>query len=586
MADDPFLYPTWDVQLGNDKEIWDRLKDEVAKKKGRNEVVAKKLITDFLEHEQAKDNFISRNMYIERGQNDRIKIDVSVAPFIIPKPEYDDFKVKKEKYYNFHVRGIRYNGKVKRVIGGDAIFDKNSITKFISTGTYQSKVNGCPVLKERDTGDQIPFTFDGNNDLIVPTKDVDIVQYEVLRPYFKFLSFVEEAFALDPSRCATEDRMLLIMEHLSRLFVDSKIDISGHPWRRVQLKSNKADTVPYKTLEEQKEEDEEEQRKRKREEQYDLLKIDQLRLELDEELWANPQFRDQRRIMRPSVYDLFEVLNIDRTLSLPVALDALFTKLNRRRRQPNKYDWEPSHFKLYYDTSVDKKVVWESALVNCLHSEDKNAYQRAIVEHIFLNPSLQQDNTAYDQSKLVQQLSELKSKAFESFDNELVQNFATHVRAGSDSNKYLLILNNPWPKTKRLLRKQSERNRYYPEAFVSARFPSIFYPKLDQEHEACNRLRYVRRSLALSREIGKPVISRPRVKAPDAFHTDFRSMPLPRVLSRNPNDEFWSGDDPRFVDEYAREATRSGDMPRVNVKPITTHPLYPSRKKKTFGSNP
>ena len=461
MADDPFYYPTWDEQVGEDKEIWERLKKEVTDKKGKNEAVAKKLILDFLEHEQAKDNFISRNMYIKNAQNDRIEIDVSVAPFIVPKEEYDDYKVVKKKYYNFHFHGVRYNGKVKDVIGGKAIFDKNSITKFISTGTYQSKVNGCPVLKERDTGDQIPFDTDGNRDLIIATKDVDIVQYEVLRPYFKFLSFVEQAFALDPSRCASEDRMLLIMEHLSRLFVDSKLDISGHPWRRVQLKGNEADTVPYKSPADKKEDDDKSEkdkneRKRKRQEQYGLLKIDELRLELDEELWANPQFRDQRRNMPPSVYDLFEALSIDRTLSLPTALNVLFARLHQRRRQPQQYDWEPSKFKLHYSTSVDKKVVWESALVNCLHSEDKKAYERAIVEHIFLNPSLQQDNSAYDQSKLVQQLPELKSKAFESFDHELAQNFATHMRAGADSNKYLRIMKHPWPETKKLLLKQSE----------------------------------------------------------------------------------------------------------------------------------
>ena len=187
----------------------------------------------------------------------------------------------------------------------------------------------------------------------------------------------------------------------------------------------------------------------------------------------------------------------------------------------------------------------------------------------------------------------MKSKAFESFDGELAQNFATHLRAGQDSAKFLMILKLPWPETKKHLRKQPERNRYYPEAFVEARYPDIFYLNLQAEHDACDRLRRTAHALSLSRERGMPVIQRPQVVAPDAFHTDYETLPLPKIVSADANgtyadgssgEEYWDGADPNFVQEYGREAYRSGKTPRIYTEPISRHPLYPSSRKANFDS--
>ena len=180
----------------------------------------------------------------------------------------------------------------------------------------------------------------------------------------------------------------------------------------------------------------------------------------------------------------------------------------------------------------------------------------------------------------------------------VTENFATHMRANQDSNKFLTILNLPWPQTKQHLRKQPERNRYYPEAFVEARFPEIFYVDLKHEHEACHRLRKVAYALSLSREKGLPVISRRQVVAPDAFHTDYNTLPLPRIVSSDRNTGVYNGPSPANTQPEDKRDYWSGHNPSLirvwqRRTPFTEHkifversaPLYPSQTKRCILSS-
>ena len=580
---------------------------------------------------------------ISRGQ---IIDATAVAPFIVPEEPNDDYAIKKDAYYNFRIRGRTFNGKTKEGVNGKTgIFDKSSITMLVGTGNYQRIIDGCPVLKLKDNNGISPFdmvkpvtvtvnvtdtadsaqiqvdstagllvgmigtidgggnigkiksvdsgtqitmqssnrritgdkiVFDDGGGVEVPRGDIDIVQNDILRPYFKFLRFVNEAFNLQPTDCHSDDRMILLLENLGRLFVDSKLDITGHPWRRVQLKGNDADKVPVPPVLKKKKPPTPEQ-------PYDLKDIDRERIALDALLWTKREYGNQFKRTDPSVYDLFEALQIPKNLTLEGALTELIGRLTARKLQTANA-WEPSIYTFYGNKrGRGRTAIWESALVHCLQGTTAQAYTRAIVDHIFLNPSVQNGQQRYSNADLFASGGrDFKSNAFESFDQELAQNYATHMRANQDSNKYLMILNLPWPETKRHLRKQPERNRYYPEAFVEARYPEVFYVKLKHEHEACHRLRKVGYALSLSREKGYPVISRRQVVAPDAFHTDYNTLPLPRIATDAVGAEYWSGHNPSLIKEYGREAHRSQATPELFVKPISEHPLYPSRMKANF----
>lgn len=632
-ATNNYLYPTWDydntgkkTEEEDDAKIWQKLVDYVqSKNDGDNKDTAKPLLLDFLEHEMQKNNFISINRYIEQNPNgmrqENVNSEVTrgtrniaakaVAPFVVPRDKNDNYAVNDKAYYNFNVRGRTFNGKVIR--GGNSntvTFDKSTVTMLIGTGNYQRMVDNCSVVDLKDRNGVSPFTKDAQRNIQISRTDIDIVQNEILRPYFKFMRFVDEAFNL-PADCHSDDRMVLLLENLGRLFVDSKLDITGHPWRRVQMAAEEPDgTAKEKRREEEerlkraKEEEEkkEKERKKKTQEPYDLKDIDRERIALDALLWTKREFGNQFKRTDPSVYDLFEALEIPKNFTLEKALRELIRRLNERK-DPNKaHDWEPSIYTFYGNKVRRTRTdMWESALVHCLQGTTPEAYTRAIVDHIFLNPSIQDAGNRYSDANLFQtgRRHDFKSNGFESFDQELAQNYATHLRASQDSNKYLMILNLPWPETKRHLRKQPERNRYYPEAYVEARYPEVFYVNLKREHEACHRLRKTAYALSLSREKGYPVISRRQVVAPDAFHTDYRTLPLPRIVSSDPSTgvyngpspavtapkdkrDYWSGHNPSLAHEYGREAHRSQATPELFVEPTKRHPLYPSRTKANF----
>ena len=669
---DPLYYPSWSynenpndpsvdqTSVDKDKEIWQKLCDYVGKRQGPKNTVAKRLLTDLLIHEMGKENFIYHQQYMKKSSKDKRQATFggqvkvvdpenapatknilfkNVAPFPVPKDPNDKFPIKEGSYYNFRIRGRTFNGKVTSDNTDPVVFDKNTITMQIATGNYQRKVNGCDIFDLKDKDGEKPFDLNGD-DLRVPRKDIDVVENEVLRPYLKFLRFVDEAFNLPDQSvdCNSDERMIMLLDHLRKLLIDSKLDITGHPWRRVEA-NYKYDNETKKILDKNPYEKEPPKKKsktlsfpdydsdtgRRRDykeddkitvagktyilkdarnqsdptagpsgwvqitngtEPYSLLDIDKQRIEVDALLWT-------REHTEPSVYDLFEVLRIPKSVTLEMALNDTITILEDRKdsRINTPHEWEPSIYTFYGNKrNRTRKDIWESALVNCLRSTKTDSYVRAIVDHIFLNPMLQNGKTPYT---LLNNEGEMKSKAFESFDGELAQNFATHLRAGQDSAKFLMILKLPWPETKKHLRKQPERNRYYPEAFVQARYPDIFYLNLQAEHDACDRLRRTAHALSLSRERGMPVIQRPQVVAPDAFHTDYETLPLPKIVSADANGtykgpskgrEYWDGADPNFVQEYGREAYRSGKTPRIYTEPISRHPLYPSSIKANFDS--
>ena len=623
-----FIYPTWDYENRGsvpqrDDEIWQKLVTYVATKKGDNEGVAKPLLLSFLEHEMQKDNFISIKHYMKLDSNDKrftnetvmrinsLDIDsegnenpkpvnaTAVAPFVVPEDDNDNYPIKAGAFYNFRIRGRTFNGKAMRGGTGNKIkFDQSSITMLIGTGNYQRRVDGCDVLELKDRDGNSPFKKDPTDEnIVVPLTDIDIVQNEILRPYFKFMRFVDECFDLQSSDCHKEDRMVLLLEQLGRLFVDSKLDITGNPWRRVEMKSNEADKVPAPETGKKKDPP----APAKPEQRYDLKDIDRERIALDARLWTKREYGNQFKRTDPSVYDLFEALQIRKGLTLEQALTELIGRLTARKLQePHK--WEPSIYTFYgRKLGRTRTDIWESALVHCLRGSTPQDYIRAIVNHIFLNPSVQQGRQRYDANDIFASGArhDFKSSRYESFDQELAENFATHMRANQDSNKFLTILNLPWPQTKQHLRKQPERNRYYPETFVEARFPEIFYVDLKHEHEACHRLRKVAYALSLSREKGLPVISRRQVVAPDAFHTDYNTLPLPRIVSSDRNTgvyngpspantqpkdkrDYWSGHNPSLIKEYGRDAHRSQSTPEVFVEPVSVHPLYPSQIKAVF----
>ena len=593
------IHPTWDYTgtTENDRKIWVRLSTyiETSNQREKNEAVARPLLRDFLRFEMQKDNSISVKRYMEQSTRDRdlkpVIFNVGgrkvncVAPFAVPEDGNDDYSIKLGAHYNFSVLGKTFNGKTVGDVNGKTItFRKDSITMLVATGNYRNKIGRCMVVDKKDRLGNPAFTSGRlglTEVVIIPRDDIHIIQNELLRPYFKFLRWVNEAFRLDPTDCHSDERMIEILDHLGRLFVDSKLDITGHPWRRVRMSTKNSTPVvpsprrkPPKPL-------------LQPEQPYDLKDIDEERIALDALMWTKREFGNQHKRTDPSIYDAFEALGIDKTIPLEEALGRLIERLGIRKLL-RAHPWEPHRFTFYgVKANRTRMDIWESALVNCLHADTPGAFLSAIIDHIFLNPTLQNGRNRYSDANIFQSgaLNDFKSGAYESFDHEIAQNFATHMRANQDSNNYLMLLRLPWPETKKLLRKQPPRNRYYPEAFVEARYPEMFYLRLKDEHEACHRLRKIAYALSLSREKGYPVISRRQVVAPDSFHTDYNTLPLPRVAVAGPRPadaEYWGGHNPGLIKEFGREARFADDAPQIYMQPKSKHPLYPSQIKADF----
>ena len=112
--------------------------------------------------------------------------------------------------------------------------------------------------------------------------------------------------------------------------------------------------------------DEDENPPAKPEQRYDLKDIDRERIALDARLWTKREYGNQFKRTDPSVYDLFEALQIRKNLTLEAALTELIGRLTARKLQePHK--WEPSIY-TFYGTKLGRTRtdIWESALVHCL----------------------------------------------------------------------------------------------------------------------------------------------------------------------------------------------------------------------------
>ena len=590
------LYPTWEFDRSaparKDEEIWNKLEEFVTEQDGKNKAKATDVLQAFLRVEKNKESYTWRN------KNTLEKVPpakVAVAPFPVPEEKASDFTVSKGRYYNFLHKGKRFNAKVKKVDDASETveFEKNTLTQFRSNGSYLSKINDCYVSENEALGFQ--------DKVVVDKKNVVVLQNEVLRPYIKFRRFVSDLFRLNPKDCRSEEQTLFILEKLRSLFANgAHLDINNLPARCVRLDLSRS-TAAIRTETAKKElvkklkregcinstgkdwmeqsEDElkrllkECKKKKKEYKKFDPEYIDKVRIELDARLWSNREFNEHRR-EDPSIYDLFEIFSIDRTVSLKEATEIAIGILQRRKSLPSK-KWEEK-FYFYGDRrNISQRDVEESALVNSMHYDNFTMYQNDIVRHIFRNPFLKEKGA----------FEELKSKAFESGDHELAQNFASYTRYQSDNINFVQILKMPWPDTKRRLRKVNPISLSNPSKFREARYPESFYLKLKEERKACDRLRHVFYTLRLSKEKGYPVVQKVSVVTPEAYGTDYRTAPLPRIEATpadiadvNLGAEFFNGN--LNFKEHNRKRKWDGQM--VRILPLSKHPFYPGPVKSKF----
>lgn len=581
-------YPTWEFDspstVGDDAAIWEHLEEYARDKTGLNVTKAQTLIADFLTTEKRKKSYIWPNDQTITP----VSTAVAVAPFPVPKNRNGKYTIVPDKYYNFRHKGTRFNAQVERIQNGEVIFKQSTLTQFRGNGNYVSEIDGCKVYEEKKWGFE--------TEVVIPEQEVDVLQNEILRPYLKYRRFVDELFNLDPSDCRVEQRVLFQLEKLRRLFVNCGLDINNLPVRYVQLNLSKStnDIIKNqkkdKLIEELEKEGCAEDRStggfeaksieqlkdmlkkckdmNRELKKYDLLDIDRYRIELDAFLWTRMKDENRRRT-DPSIYDLFELFSIDKRRTLEEAITDVVGIFRARGVLPAK-KWEPS-FVYYGDrTNITERAVQECALIDSMHYDNYQAYERDIVRHLFRYPSLYEGG----------RIEEMHSQAFASADNELAQDFATDLRHKADVSKFLNLKRTPWPDTKRVLRRVDARNTYYPRKFVVGSFPESFYLQLDTEREACNRLRHVFHVLRLGKEKGYPVVQKLSVVTPEAYGTDYRTEKLPRTIARagEVSSEFWHGHLNYKEDTLKRR--HSGD--RVRLLPTNKHPLYPSSTKINF----
>lgn len=591
------------------EKIWEHLETYVKTKKGDDPAKTeerKKLLETFLQMEKGKESYFWKNDKTLQKVNTK----VAIAPFPVPeKINSAEYTVVEGSYYNFRHRYRRFNAKVISVSDdGTVTFDKDSLTQQFSDGSFASKVDGCKVWENEALG------FQDKNDktkveVKVDKKMVEILQNEVLRPYLQFRKYVDDLFRLS-NDCRSEQRTMFIMEKIQRLFVEApNLDLHNLPVRYNQLDLSQRSEAIRNEREKEKiikqlkregctnetgedllsmsKEDLNEllkecRKKKKEYQQYNPLLIDKIRIELDATMWSKSEYGQHRRD-DPSIYDLFDVLSIDRTWNLQKAVEETVKILRERKTKPKK-KWE-ENFWYYADPDprsarldepntarITERDVVESALVNSMHYNSFQPYQDDIVRHLFRNPSL------FESADVQQALETLKNKAIVSKDGQLPQMFAFLKRHDSDKINLLQLLNMPWPKTKHRLKRVNVRSRYYPSKFNEARLPESFYLKLKQEREACENLRHIFYMLQLSKKKGYPVIQKVSVVTPEAYGTDYRTTPLPRVEApAGSASEFWSGN--LNFKENSSKRRFNGE---IKVLPVTSHPLYPSAVKANF----
>ena len=586
------LYPTWEFDSSapprKDKEIWKKLEEFVQQQDGKNKAKATNVLLAFLDVEKQKESYT----WINKNTLEKVPpAQVAVAPFPVPKENASDFTVSEGRFYNFLHKGKRFNAKVKKVndANGTVEFHQDTLTQFRSNGSYLSVVDGCEVSKNKAWGFE--------TSVIVDKKNVIVLQNEVLRPYIKFRRFVSDLFRLDPKDCRSEEQTLFILEKLRSLFANAaNLDINNLPARCVRLDLSKSTAAIRReakidelikqlrrekcvdaTGDDWRDKTEDElkailkacKEKKKEYKKFDPEFIDKVRIELDARLWSNREFNEHRR-EDPSIYDLFEVLSIDRTFNLQKAIEDVIRILQTRKSLQSR-KWEERFYFFGNRTNITKRDVEESALVDCMEYDNFQSYQNDIIRHVFKNPYLKETGG----------FKELKSSAFSSGDHELAQNFATYTRFKSDTVNFVQILKMPWPETKRKLRKVNPISLSNPSKFREARYPESFYLKLKHEREACDRLRHIFYALRLSKEKGYPVVQKVSVVTPEAYGTDYRTTPLPRVeaaSSADTSNEFFNGN----LNYREHNRKRKWDGQVVRILPDTKHPLYPGPVKSKF----
>jgi len=630
------LHPRKD--RATDGNIWTALEGYVSKNRGAPQKYVK-CLTNFLEVEQKKKE------YFPPKKGDPVLTSTerpASAPFAVPT-DLADYTIAEGKYYHFRHRGKRFYGKTSGTQNGQTIrFLKDSILLYTGSGNYEREQDGKLVTDHPYFSWKIEAAVAaGSGSSATPAKvliDRDCVKVlsdELIRPWLHFCRLVDQALELDFSDPQAEKHFQQMLGKLQRLFVNSKLDLRGLPHRFTCLEESKENIE--KRRDDAKKEKEMAEWKRKSgakwrgkhiagmeyaqgevvvftddkvyvaskntklapngstpsewvewsgegrmpmQHSWTLEEIDRWRIELDSRLWNHYKDGEHKRTP-PNLYDLFEVLGIDRGMNITDAFVVLSGKLGVRKGK-RAYKWDPPHYTYYDNSNVNKTAAWESALVNCLPYYKWASYNADIVRHLVRHPSL------HKQLNTIGATESLHSKAFESGDNHLTEDFASSLRHMSDERKLGDIFRMPWPETKALLEKVPPRNRYYPEQYIEARFPESFYLNLKHEHEACHRLRKVGYLLSVSTEKGYPVLLEPSVVTPAAYGTDYRTRALPRIrtldASVTPTEEVWLPPAESFSGESVSKRRRKNEPTKVLT--LASHPLYPKRPDLVFPSPP
>lgn len=642
------------------KQLEDLVKE---KEDGKDNKNMKATLLTFLKLEKQKRNFVDQNENMNTAKDIRIipqDTSPATAPFVVPSRINFDIAPKKNAYYNFAIKKAIFNGRVKTDDGEETTFDKNTITLLTQNGNYESKYDNTKIaeIKKTDkrTGQRVSiFKLDSNGDVVVHRSQIkNIVPDEVLKKYVQYRMLIDELFDLDPDENHYDSRFADAMNKLGALFQDSRLSVNGTQWRRVHLNLDRkealketetkellehwkdrlgnqflgqySDTIMYdvnefvffdgkiyksllknnkgalknRKLDPQKWIRYTTGMMTQKQRNYDLNEIDKTRIDLDARLWSryDKQAQEHRRD-EPNLYDLFDVLGIDKSVPLEKALSAALSKLVARKTK-TALPWESNGYIFYSDLGepITKKSIQESALVNCLRTGSSSinedlallkvqhikSLRNAIVKHMFRFPSLGGLQRAGDPDNVLDlPFSKLHDKSFVSATNQIEADFVNMIRYGSDSEAYVSLMRAPWPVTKRFLLKVNTRSRYYPEQYQDARLPDAFYLNLKKEHDACFTLRKISYALELSNEKGYPVIEKKRVVTPEAFGTDYHSMRLPRAMaSENEAGEVYLDWEPNSFREKGTKRSYDGEL--IKVRSLNFHPLYPSKEKvKTLG---
>ena len=149
------LYPSIAEPTAEDVEIWKQLNDLVEQRQdGANNATAKATLKTFLKLEKEKRNYVDQNENQNTPKDIRIVPQATtpaVAPFVVPKRINFDIGPRKGAYYNFALKKVMFNGKVKSDNGEETTFDKNTVTLLTGNGNYESTYDNIKIAKLKKT---------------------------------------------------------------------------------------------------------------------------------------------------------------------------------------------------------------------------------------------------------------------------------------------------------------------------------------------------------------------------------------------------------------------------------------------------